>query len=109
LVVIDVGYRIFGKMPQVLPSSPKNSSNIEAINNPDLVRYLVILKSDRQELVGMPIDSTPSIQSIPMSAFQPLPEIYQQHSNFRCVSSVSIDSPERPSVFLLDVGAIVNG
>ncbi len=109
LVVIDVGHRIFGRGVQVLPISQNHKDRIEPVHNSDLVKYLVILKADGDRLVGMPIDSTPSIQSIQVSAFQPLPAIYQQYSNVRCVSSYSIDSLDRPAIFLLDVDAIVRG
>ena len=69
----------------------------------DLIRYLLILQPEPDRLVGLPIDSPPSIQSIQVAAFQPLPEIYRQHGNIHCVSSLSIESPDRPSIFLLDV------
>jgi chemotaxis signal transduction protein len=114
LVVIDVGHRIFGKAPQVLPPSPKKGSGmVDPTRSSDLVRYLLILQSapsdgtTEQRLVGLPIDSPPTIQSIQASAFQPLPEIYRQSSNIHCVSSFSIDMPDRPSIFLLDVATIV--
>jgi chemotaxis signal transduction protein len=110
LVVIDVGHRIFGKPQQVLPPSPKRSPMVvESPRSSDLVRYLLILQPAPDRLVGLPIDSAPSIRSIPVSAFQPLPEIYRQHSNVHCVSAMSIDLPDRPSMFLLDVTSIVGG
>jgi chemotaxis signal transduction protein len=104
LVVIDVGYQVFGKLPQVvLPSQKKSSVTVETQHNLDLVRYLLILQPEPGQLVGLPIDSPPSIQSIQLSAFQPLPDIYRQHSNIHCVSTMSVDLPDRPSIFLLDV------
>jgi purine-binding chemotaxis protein CheW len=113
LVVIDVGHRIFGKAPQVLPPSQKKGSGMVDPTRSDLVRYLLILQSapadatSKQRLVGLPIDSPPTIQSIQVSAFQPLPAIYRQSSNIHCVSSFSIEMPDRPSIFMLDVAAIV--
>ena len=124
LVVIDVGYRIFGKPPQVLlPSQQKRYLPIDTNQNSDAVRYLLILQSESvgtatgvgNQLVGLPIDSPPSIQSIKLSAFAPLPEIYRKHSNIHCVSAMSIAAPdgsqgsELPSIFLLDVTSIVSG
>ena len=116
LVVIDVGHRIFGKTPQVLPpSSPHDRNPIvtfdatatAADERAKLTRYLLILQPEPQRLVGLPIDSPPSIQSIQLSAFQPLPEIYRQHSNIRCVSSLSVDLPDRSAIFLLDIDLLV--
>ncbi len=107
LVVIDVMHRIFGKTQQVLlPSQKKSSVAVKAQSNPDLVRYLLVLQPEPEQLVGLPIDSPPSIQSIQISAFQPLPDIYRQHSNIHCVSTMSIDLPDRPSIFLLDVSLL---
>jgi chemotaxis signal transduction protein len=108
LAVIDVGHRIFGKPQQVmLPSQKTNSEVVASPRSSDLVRYLLILQPAPDRLVGLPIDSPPSIQSIPVSAFQPLPDIYRQHSNIHCVIAMSIDRPDRPSIFLLDITSIV--
>ena len=126
LVVIDVGYRIFGKTQQVLlPSQKTRTSTPTNQIDGDLIRYLLILQSEPMEtatglvngLVGLPIDSAPSIQSIKLSAFQPLPEIYRKHSNIHCVSAMSVAAPassgsqglELPSIFLLDATSIVSG
>jgi chemotaxis signal transduction protein len=127
LVVIDVGQRIFGQLPQVLPpSQSKQGLTIASQQSTEVVRYLLILRSDltansdiksivgtdthrQQRLVGLPIDSPPSIQSIPVSAFQPLPDLYRKNSNIHCVSTLSIDLPDRPSIFLLDLASIVSG
>jgi chemotaxis signal transduction protein len=126
LVVIDVGYRIFGKPQQVLlPHQQTRTSPRTTQIDGDATRYLLILQSESIEtatglvsqLVGLPIDSPPSIQSIKLSAFQPLPEIYRKHSNIHCVSAMSIAAPigggsqtsELPSIFLLDATSIVTG
>jgi chemotaxis signal transduction protein len=110
LVVIDVGHRIFGKnQSKILPTD--TSIDVTAPSQAE-ARYLLILQTEtldvtgERSLVGLPIDSPPSIQSIQLSAFKPLPEIYQQHSNIRCVSATSIDLPDRPSIFLLDVTSL---
>ncbi len=118
LVVIDVGQRIFGNAPTVLSpltTQPKSirvtkaASQVEALETDtnNLVRYLLILQCEDEQLVGLPIDSPPSIQSVPISAFQPLPEIYRQQSKIHGVSSFSIDKPDRPSIFLLDATLIL--
>jgi chemotaxis signal transduction protein len=107
LVVIDVGYQIFGRTKQaLLPTQPKGSGTISTERKSDLVRYLLIFQIDGERLIGLPIDSPPSIQSIQLSAFQPLPAIYHQHNNIHCVTAMSIDTPDRPSIFLLDVDSL---
>jgi chemotaxis signal transduction protein len=109
LVVIDVGHRIFGRAVQILPPSLKPALGDMSDENLSVVKYLLVLQPAPDRLVGLPIDSAPSIQSIPVSAFQPLPEIYRQHSQIHCVSLLSSDTAERPAIFLLDVAAIVGG
>ncbi len=106
LVVLDVGHRIFGKTQQLLPPNHHSSSAIADQHQPSPIRYLLILQPDPDRLLGLPIDSPPSIQSIQLSAFQPLPDLYRQHSNIHCVSAMSIDLPDRPSIFLLDVDSL---
>jgi chemotaxis signal transduction protein len=104
LVVIDIGQRIFGGTSTLLPMQSKPSK----ISTPAIpaVRYLLIVQPEPDRLVGIPIDSPPSIQSMQISAFNPLPAIYQQHSQIHCVSAMSLDLPDRPSIFLLDVVAL---
>jgi chemotaxis signal transduction protein len=110
LVVIDVGQRIFGRAAQILPPSPKPTiSNSTDRADLQAVKYLLVLQPTPDRLVGLPIDSPPSIQSLSVSAFQPLPELYRQHSQIHCVSAFSIDTPDRPAIFLLDIAAIVSG
>ncbi|WP_309740515.1 MULTISPECIES: chemotaxis protein CheW [unclassified Chamaesiphon] len=99
LVVIDIGQRIFGSTQTLLPTS----SHLGADATAPAVRYLAIVEPEPDRLVGVPLDSPPIIQSMPLSAFKPLPAIYQQHSKIHCVSAMSIDLPDRPSIFLLDV------
>jgi purine-binding chemotaxis protein CheW len=106
LVVIDVGHRIFGRAAQILPLSPKPTLGNIAGELP-AVRYLVVLQPAPDRLVGLPIDSPPSIQALSLSAFQPLPDLYRQHSQIHCVSAFSIAISERPAIFLLDIVAIV--
>ncbi len=109
LVVIDVGHRIFGRAAQILPPSSKLTPELGSTEHPQIVKYMLVLQAAADRLIGLPIDSAPSIQSLPLSAFQPLPEIYRKHSNVHCVRAFSIDTPERPSIFLLDIAAIVAG
>jgi purine-binding chemotaxis protein CheW len=111
VVVIDVGQRIFGKSRSELLPSASSIGNQTRSNSE--IRYLLILQSETvdeltgsRSLIGLPIDSPPSIQSIQLSAFKPLPDLYQQHSNIHCVSEMSIDLPDRPAIFLLDVTSL---
>ncbi len=109
LVVIDVGHRIFGRSAQILPPSPKPSVGGVSLDDPQVVKYLLVIQSTPEQLIGLPINSSPSIQSLPVSAFQPLPEIYSQYSQVHCVSAFAIETPDRSAIFLLDIPAIIGG
>jgi hypothetical protein len=122
VVLVDIEHQIFGVSPQVLePSDLDNSSNlVPSHTNP--IGYLLILQSapeDRitpttskiapeQLLIGIIIDLPPSIQSMPLSAFLPLPDRYQ---HLHCVSAVSNVAPVnallRRRTFQIEDGAFV--
>jgi chemotaxis signal transduction protein len=103
LVVIDVGQQIFGTRASA--TEAKSSNTVTTPTNAK-IEYLLILQPEPERLVGLPIDSAPSIQSIQLSAFKPLPDLYQQYSQIHSVSAMSIDLPDRPSIFLLDATAL---
>lgn len=113
LVTIDVGHRIFGKMPQTSVSTSRSENALDKLQSnhgerfSDEARYLLILEPVPDRLIGLPIDSPPIIQLIQLSAFHPLPEIYRQLSNIHCVSSLSIDLPDRSAMFLLDIDLLI--
>jgi chemotaxis signal transduction protein len=101
LVIIDVAQRIFGRDPDETLAQATFDRDTQA------VRYTIVLQPEPNRFVGLPIDSPPSIQSLPMSAFGALPEIYRRNSNVHCISSLSVETPDRPSIFLLDVARLL--
>ena len=78
LIVIDVAQRIFG-VTDIGNNQPNNE-----------VRFLLILKNRDNDILGLPIDSHPSIIRVPKSAFIPLPDIYLTQGNIHCISSTII-------------------
>lgn len=99
LLVVDVGRRIFGDRDNSLAQSPTS--------NPPEQRFLLIVRGDRDTMVGLPIDSPPSICRVPETAFTPLPEIYLDRGNIHCIASTTIQMPDRPPMFLLDAERLV--
>ncbi|HEY9703416.1 MAG TPA: chemotaxis protein CheW [Allocoleopsis sp.] len=91
ILVVDVGKRIF---PQ-----GKNTEDVKS----DEQKYLIILENSQGEIVGLPIDSTPSLKRVPDSAFNPLPSGYISEGNIQCVSNLMIESDEQKPYFLIDV------
>lgn len=96
LLVIDVARRIF--------STEILSSN----QNTDETRFLLIIHNENNEIVGLPIDSSPSILKVSESAFIPLPDIYLTQGNIHCISSTLIQINEQQSFFLLDVTQLMS-
>lgn len=92
IVVVDVGHRIFN-----------GATDLSDQNNYTLMtqRYLIIV-STNSELIGLPVDSPPTIRRVTQSAFIPLPQAYVAQGNIRCVSSTAIQLADEPPIFILD-------
>lgn len=89
LLVIDVSKRIFGQGNKFIV----NQQN-EPIKND---RFLVVVQNQKGEIIGLPIDSPPSLKRLPESAFSPLPAAYMSAGNIQCVSKLMVDmSSDRP-------------
>ena len=91
LIVIDVAQRIFG-VTDIGNNQPNNE-----------VRFLLILKNRDNDILGLPIDSHPSIIRVPKSAFIPLPDIYLTQGNIHCISSTIIKVENQSPYFVLDI------
>ncbi|MDJ0659288.1 MAG: chemotaxis protein CheW [Crocosphaera sp.] len=95
LMVIDVARRIFG------------IETFSAHPDSDQTRFLLIINHENEQMVGLPIDSPPSIIRVAESAFLPLPAIYLTQGNIHCISSTFIQFNEQNSFFLLDVNQLL--
>ncbi|MDJ0600344.1 MAG: chemotaxis protein CheW [Crocosphaera sp.] len=96
LLVIDVARCIFGL--ETLPCQ----------QNTYQTRFLLIINNENEQLVGLPIDSTPSISRVSESGFLPLPDIYLTQGNIHCISSTLIQVNEQNSFFVLDVNKLTS-
>ena len=106
IIVIDVAKFIF----QDFPSSDRVSTELN-IDTSDISfldweqqRYLIIINinPETQDLLGLPIDSQPSMRRVTKSNFKTLPEAYLKKGNINCVTQEIIDLPEHPPIFLLN-------
>jgi purine-binding chemotaxis protein CheW len=105
IVVVDVGHRIFKETTQALASRPGKTASSSTQANPSTSqqqRCLVLIQNSAGEVVGVPIDSQPSIRRVPQSSFSPLPSAYLNRGNIHCVSSMIADDGGRQPLFLLD-------
>ncbi len=99
LVVIDVGYRIFGD-----DRTENNSSSVAS----QTVRFLLIVRDSTGNRVGLPIDSAPAVQRVPVDSVAPLSPAYQSEGSLQCVSSLAVQSEDSPPIFVLDTKKICN-
>ncbi|KAI9131079.1 chemotaxis protein CheW [Acaryochloris sp. CCMEE 5410] len=103
ITVVDVGHRIFNEA--ALSSAAKAleaPSPLEADNAQVSQRCLVIVKTGEEGVVGVPIDSQPTIRRAGKSQFAPLPSSYLSRGNIHCVSSMIVDDGGVEPLFLID-------
>ena len=108
LLVIDVEHRIFRSAPSSYSPKPALPHKGQE-EQPDitLARFLLIVQSPQGKLVGLPIDSPPSLQRVPESAFTPLTSTYMAEGNIRCVSALILQNNDEPPLFLLNPEKLV--
>jgi hypothetical protein len=108
IAAIDTSVKIFGQPPTVIPSLDEFRT-IDPLAHEG--SYSIVLQSADRGLIGLPIDSKPSITSIAFSAFVPVLEPSSPDSlaqplprsidNIQCVKSI-YHREDRSSIHLLD-------
>jgi len=96
IVVIDVARRIFGESKTPYP-----------VTNTNEPRFLLVVQRDSEDIIGLPVDSTPVMRRVTESAFTVIPETYMTQGNIHCISSISIQLDDHPPLFLLDANRLV--
>jgi chemotaxis signal transduction protein len=97
IIVIDLGYRIFGEQSQLIIPE----------DDPSKIRYLLILYNPEGALTGLPIDSAPKIRRVGKSAIQPLPDAYLKQDILGGLSSQIVYLEKELPLFLLDTLALL--
>ncbi|NJR39119.1 MAG: chemotaxis protein CheW [Leptolyngbyaceae cyanobacterium CSU_1_4] len=110
--VIDIEQRVFGKAVNLsLPSALTEGSNSSEQNFPLPVlenqRHLIIVEDAQGSLVGIPMNSPPTLRRVPKSAFSPVPAIYLAEGNIQCVSALITVSESEPPFFLLNLDQVL--
>ncbi len=111
---IDVSQTIFGQSPTILSGLDRRSNGLPSAPaiepSLDEVKYAIVLRRDLTDrLIGLPIDSQPSIQSMAMSSFTQMLSIdvlAEQLTNIRCVRLRS-QLENRSSIYLLDTSLLL--
>ena len=117
LIVLDITQQVFGSnrdrisLPAIPPvtstpsptiastSSDSTSSQVQ-VSTPK--EYLLILRDYQGDLIGLPIESPPTVRRVPQSAIVPLPASYAARVNIQCVSSLVVQADAQPILFLLN-------
>lgn len=113
LLVINVGLRIFKSAPTqevvlpILPQGQDKPEEQEEGKGNTAQRFLLIVQGSQGRLIGLPIDSPPSLQRVPESAFTPLTSTYIAEGNIRCVSALILQKNAEPPLFLLNPEKLV--
>jgi chemotaxis signal transduction protein len=93
LLVIDIDLCIF----------KRSRSDLTNQNNNESQRYLIVIETEDENIIGLPTDDTPVILRIDRASLKSLPEAYLKQGNIQCVCSQVIDTQDFPLVFLLDI------
>lgn len=110
--VIDIERRIFGDMVNLsvmqtlsgVGDRPEESFPQPVLENQ---RHLMIIEDTQGSLVGVPMDSLPTLRRVPKSAFSPIPAIYLAEGSIRCISALVTVSESEPPFFLLNLDQVL--
>lgn len=108
LVVVDVGYRIFGDSSKLSDSMTGEGEQRNQSAASQTVRFLLIVRDDAGTRVGLPIDSAPAVRRVPEDSVAPLSTAYQSEGSLQCVSSLAVQTEDSPPIFLLDTQKLCN-
>ncbi|MGJ3251849.1 MAG: chemotaxis protein CheW [Elainellaceae cyanobacterium] len=103
--VIDLKQRIFVNSSQsrlLIGDSPSSSASNADQSSSE--KYLLIVQNiQNRELIGLPIDSQPTLRRVPKSAFAPIPPTYLSDGKIRCISALIKGDNGNPPAFLLNL------
>ena len=108
LVVVDVGYRIFGDSQTVHGSAANDIEHSDRNAAPQTVRFMLIVRDEAGTRVGLPIDSAPAVRRVPDDSIAPLSAAYQSEGSLQCVSSLAVQLEDSPPIFLLATEKLCN-
>lgn len=100
LLVVDVGHRIFGESYSDMSSAPVFATD------KNVTRFLLVVRDDSGQSIGLPIDSAPAVRRVPVDSVSSLPSTYQAEGSLRCVSSLAVDTGDAPPIFVLDTSRL---
>jgi chemotaxis signal transduction protein len=118
ILVIDARQRIFGNQPpklanqsldaQASGSNLQLSASTPAPNVAVSPSYLLIVRDAQGELMGLPLESQPTLRHAPISAFKPLPPAYLANGKIRCISALVVSTRAEPPLFLINLDQLLH-
>lgn len=101
---IDLGRVLFGQTKVPLNSIPQLVvSGAVVVSKPSLI----IVRSQTEDLIGLLSNSQPALQRVSQDEIVALPQTYSQRWKVDFISSMTLPSEERPSLFVIDSDRLV--
>jgi chemotaxis signal transduction protein len=97
--IIDLGKLLFGQ------NKGQNNDIQQLVVNGAVVASkpsLIVVRNQSDELVGILSNSQPAMQNISKEEIVPLPATYSQRWKIDFINSMTIPTPERPSLFVIN-------
>ncbi|MEM7062635.1 MAG: chemotaxis protein CheW [Cyanobacteria bacterium P01_B01_bin.77] len=104
LLVLDISRQVFGDTPpQGSLALAAASANFEQQSTGQSHNgYLLIIRDQQGELVGLPIALAPTVRRVAQSDIVPLPANYAARVNIKCVNGLIIQPDNQSILFLLN-------
>ncbi len=101
---IDLGRVLFGQTKVPLNSIPQLVvSGAVVVSKPSLI----IVRSQTEDLIGLLSNSQPALQRVSQDEIVALPQTYSQRWKVDFISSMTLPSEARPSLFVIDSDRLV--
>ena len=107
LLILDIHYQVFGNRrnqtssSDLLADAPALES-AESLDSLSTEGYLLIVRNRQEELVGLPVISSPTVRRVAQSDIVPLPPNYAARVNIQFVSGLIVQTDGHPILFLLN-------
>jgi chemotaxis signal transduction protein len=103
--IADLGKILFGETKGQSNKIPQLSVNgAIVVSKPSLI----VVRNQTEDLVGILSNSQPALQKISQDDLVPLPSIYSQRWKVDFIKSMTLPSPDRPSLFAIDSDRLVD-
>lgn len=111
LLVLDLESLIFGVAqytPATLQLNPApTAQSFQELEKPITSKFMIVARNTQGDLMGLPLKSSPSVRDVPESTFAPVPAGYSSRMNIQYVSTLIVQSENKPLLFLLNPDRLI--